>query len=232
MVNTNTNTNIKTQPTSEVSLTASSVNVSVDNSIQAGCSAEVNNSNASIEVGANVKTGTIASAGAGLDGKNVYLDVSYSDTTEAHLTIDSKVDYHGVGGSGSIYAYAKSGTELEMACKVGANGANVSAGASTGTYVGVDAEGTMQMRGVSTSVGGGVTVGDHFEIGGGGKATYEKGKIELGVSGDVAALVGAEVDLGVTIDTKQIQKDAVKVGKETEKVCNTISKGGKKQEMI
>ena len=55
---------------------------------------------------------------------------------------------------------------------------------------------------------GGVTVGDHFEIGGGGKATFENGKATIGVSGDVAALVGLEVDVEMSVDTKQIQKDA------------------------
>ncbi len=90
---------------------------------------------------------------------------------------------------------------------VGKKGVDVSAGASSGTYVGVDASTTINLREASATATGGVTVGDHLEIGGGAKATFDHGKATVGVSGDVAVLVGAEVDLSVTVDTHQIQKD-------------------------
>ncbi len=222
----------KTTPESSLEINKTSVNASIDNSISASVSIGTNaNKDTGISVGANCKTGTVASAGAGLDGKNVYTNISYSDTTEVHTTIDAKAGSHGVGGSGTVDAYAKTGTELEANLKVGVNGADVSAGASTGSYVGVDAESTPNMRGVSTTGGAGVTVGDHFEIGGGGQATYTNGKVSLGVSGDVSALIGIEVDASVTIDTKQIQHDAIVVAKETTKVVkqteNVAKKAGK-----
>ena len=119
-------------------------------------------------------------------------------------------------------AYAKVGNEVEANLSVGDKGLSLGGGASTGSCVGVDGQGTVNMRGVSGTAGAGVSVGDHFEIGGSGQDTYEKGKITVGVSGDVAALVGAEVDLGVTIDTTQIQHDAVVVGKEAIKVEHVV----------
>jgi hypothetical protein len=199
---------IKTQPTKNAEITKTSVSASIDNSIQASATIGTGNKNASIDVGASVKTGTVANASAGLDGKNVYVNVGYSDTTEAHLTSNSNLNYHGVGNSSSVDAYAVSGTQLEASMVVGKKGVDVSAGASSGTYVGVDASTTVNLRGASGTVSGGVTVGDHLEIGGGGKATYDNGKVTMGVSGEVALLVGAEVDLEVSVDTKQIQKDA------------------------
>ncbi len=220
-----TTTNIKTAPESSVEVNKTSANVSIDNSISAGASVGVSaNKDTSIEVGASVKTGTVATAGAGLDGRNIFVEVSYSDTTEAHLTTDAKVGTHGVGASTSLDAYAKSGSELEASARVGANGANVSAGVSSGSYVGVDAAGTVKARGVSATGGAGVSVGDHFEAGGGAEATFEKGKLNLGVSGDVAVLVGLEVDVSVSIDTNQIQKDAVHLADtavKTEKVVES-----------
>ncbi len=215
-------TQIKTKPESSVEVTKDSVSVYIDNSISAEASVIVGNNNASIEAGASIKTGTVASASAGLDGKNIYVDVSYSDTTEAHITVDSNTNYHGVGGSISGDAYAKVGNEVSANLSVGDKGVNIGAGASTGSCVGVDGQGTVNMRGVSGTAGAGVSIGDHFEVGGGGQATYEKGKVTVGVNGDVAALIGAEVDLNVTIDTKQIQHDAIAVANEALKIEHQV----------
>jgi hypothetical protein len=220
--NINTTSQVKVAPESSVEITKNSASGSIDNSISAGASVGVGNKNASVEVGANVKTGTIASASGGLDGKNAYVNVSYSDTTEAHITVNANTNYHGVGGSVSGDAYAKVGNEASANLSVGDKGINVGAGASTGSCVGIDGQGTVKMRGVSGTAGAGVSVGDHFEVGGGGQATYEKGKVTVGVSGDVAVLVGAEVDVSLTVDTKQIQQDVVAVANEAVKVEHIV----------
>jgi hypothetical protein len=197
MSKTATNTNVQVN-------SIASATIAYDNSITASASATVGNKNANLTTGVSAKTGTQAGASAGLDGKNVYANVSYSDTTEVHATIDNKVNYNGVGGSSGIDAYAKTGTELSANMSVGSKGVDVGANASTGTYVGVDATGTVNLRGVSGTAGAGVTAGDHFAVGGSGKATFDKGKATVGVSGDVAALIGIEVDASVTVDTKQV----------------------------
>lgn len=228
---------IKTQPTSSVEINKTSASVSIDNSIQASATIGTSNNNYGIDVGASVKTGTIASASAGLENKNVFVNVEYSDTTEAHITSNTSINYHGLGNNNSIDAYAKSGTELEASLMVGKNGVDVNGGLSSGSYVGVDASSTINLREASATAGAGVTVGDHLEIGGGGKATFDHGKATIGVSGDVAVLVGAEVDLSVTIDTHQIQKDvstAVNAvnncihSDEVKTVTHTIDQGAKK----
>ncbi len=228
---------IKTQPTSSVEVTKTSASVSIDNSIQASATIGTSNNtsgiNTNIDVGASVKTGTIASASAGLENKNVFVNVEYSDTTEAHVTANSNINYHGLGNNNSVDAYAKSGTDIEASLMVGKNGVDVNGGVSSGSYVGVDISNTINLREASATAGGGVTVGDHLEIGGGGKATFDHGKATIGVSGDVAVLVGAEVDLSVTIDTHQIQKDvntAINVihSDEVKTVTHTIDQGAKK----
>ncbi len=199
---------IKTKPTSDVHIDNTSASVSIDNSIQASATIGTSNKYASIDVGASVKTGTVASASGGLDGTGgAYVNVSYSDTTEVHLTSNSNVNYHGVGTSNSVDAYAKTGTELEASAMVGQKGVSVSGGASSGSYVGVDASSTINLREASGTASGGVTFGEHLEVGAGGKATYTNGKVTVGVSGEAAVLIGAEVDLEVSVDTHQIQKD-------------------------
>ncbi len=214
------NIELKTQPISHVEINNTNATVSIDNSIQVNASAGITNNYSNIEAGASIKTGTIASASAGLEGKNVYANISYSDTTEAHLTADTNINYHGLGNSTSVDAYAVSGTQLDASMMVGKKGVDVNAGASTGSYVGVDANTTMNLREASATASAGITIGEHFEIGGGGKATYNHGEITVGVSGDVAAIVGLEIDAQVSIDTKQIQKDVNTVINETNKIIH------------
>ena len=52
------------------------------------------------------------------------------------------------------------------------------------------------------------------------EATFKDGKATVGVSGDVAALIGLEVDASVTVDTKQIAQDATTVAHAAETVVN------------
>jgi len=106
---------------------------------------------------------------------------------------------------------------------VGQNGVSAGAEASIGNAVGVDASTTVGLREASGTVGAGVSIGEHLEAGGSGEATFKNGVATIGVSGDVAAIVGLEVDASVSIDTKQIQKDAVVVAKESEKIANTVA---------
>jgi hypothetical protein len=75
------------------------------------------------------------------------------------------------------------------------------------------------------------------EVGGG--ATMKNGVATVGVEGEVALLVGVDVDLSVSVDTKPAQEfvedtgntvvnrvteDANTVAKETTKVANTVAK--------
>lgn len=201
----------------------------VDGSMSASVGAQVGNEYASVGVEASAKTGTVVTADAGLDGNNIYVGGSYSDTTEAHLTVNGQVGYAGVGVGASADAYVKTGNEAEFSVVAGQNGVAASAGASCGTAAGVDAEATVCLREASVTAGAGVSVGEHFEAGGGGEATFRGGKATIGVSGEVAAVLGVEVDVSLTVDTRQIQKDTTKaantVAKESKKTANKIKKG-------
>ena len=98
----------------------------------------------------------------------------------------------------------------------------------------MDASGTVALREGSVSVGAGVSIGEHLEAGGSASATFTHGKATVAVSGDVAALIGVEADVSVTVDTKQIAHDATAaanavadVGKKAE---NAVVDTGKKAE--
>jgi hypothetical protein len=78
------------------------------------------------------------------------------------------------------------------------------------------------MREASATGGAGVSIGEHFEVGGSGQATFKDGQATVGVSGDVAAIIGLNVDASVTIDTHQIQKDSKVVARETTKAVDTV----------
>jgi hypothetical protein len=199
-----------------------SASISYTNTVEASASASVETKHASAGVGVSAKAGTEVAASAGLDGKNAYIEASYSDTTEAHVTADGSVQYSGVGGSGSVDAYAKSGNEADAHIKAGANGLDVGANVSSGSCVGVDGEGTVALREASATAGTGVSVGEHFEAGGSAKATIKHGKATVGVSGDVAALVGLDVDASVTVNTNQIKEDTVTVVQNVTPVTNTV----------
>ena len=210
---------IKTNNQAEATSTDKSVSVSYDNTIEASTGISTENENASISVEASAKTGTTANVNAGLDCNNVYAEVKYSDTTEAHVTVDAAVNYEGVGGSVSGDAYVKSGNEMDAHVSAGDKGVDVRGNVSCGESVGVDVSATVDLREASVTGGAGVSVGEHFAAGGGGQATFEDGQATVGVSGDVAALVGLEVDVSVTVDTNQIKEDANVVVEEAPKVA-------------
>lgn len=209
-------------------VTDNSVSVSYANTITAEAGVSVGDDHAGAAVDVNFKTGTEAAVSAGLDGNNAYISAEYSDTTEAHLTADGHVSRAGFGVAAGVDAYATSGTTAEASASAGQNGVAVGASASVGTAVGVSASGTESFREGSASGAAGVSVGEHFEAGGSVSATYDHGKATVAVSGDLAAYLGVEADVSVTINTGQIQKDAktaahtiVDTGKQ---VGNTVKK--------
>ena len=182
--------------------------VAIDNSVGVSGSAGASCDNASVEVGGaagidmSVEAHIVADK-HGLDAGAAYNDVAYAEATAA-----GSVGVDGVGGySGSATAYVKTGTELEGHVVAGDHGVDVGGSASIGNAAGVDAEVTGSTRYTSETVGAGVSIGEHFEAGGSASATYDHGVVSVGVSGDVAALVGLDVDVGVSVDTKQIAKD-------------------------
>jgi len=216
----NKNIHVKTGTEKSASIDSNSVSATFDDSTSAEANMTIGNSNASLDMGVSAKTGTVASASGGLDGKNIYANVSYSDTTEVHTTATTQVNYDGFGTSTTVDAYAQSGNQVEANVKAGANGIAGGGSVSSGSSVGVNASNTTSLREASITTGAGVSIGEHFEAGGSGEATFKDGKATVGVSGDVAVLVGLDVDVSVTVDTKQVQKDTKVIANETVKVVN------------
>jgi len=216
----NVSAEYKTGTVASASVDSHSASASFDNSTTASANMTIGTSNASTNIGVNAKTGIVASASGGLDGNNIYANTSYSDTTEIHATIESQANYKGVGTSTKVDAYAKSGTEVEAHMLAGSKGLDVGGSVSSGSYIGVNASNTTSLREASVTTSAGVSVGEHLEAGGSGEATFKNGKATVGVSGDLAVLVGVNVDVSVTVDTHQIQKDAKVVATETLKIVN------------
>ncbi len=218
-----TTASITVNATAEASASGTSASVTYDNSITAEAGVRVGTDDLGAGVAVSAKTGTVAGAAAGLDGNNVFVEASYSDTTEAHLTVDATAKIEGCGGSVGIDAYAKTGTELEIHAQAGQNGVAAGAEASIGNAVGVDAEGTVSLRGVESTAGAGVSIGEHLEAGGSAEATFMDGKATVAISGDVAALIGVEADVKVVVDTKQVVADAVAVAGASQAAAHTVA---------
>ena len=220
----NVSAEYKTGTTASASCDSHSASVVFDNSTTASANMTIGNNNASSTIGVSAKTGIVASASGGLDGNNVYANAAYSDTTEIHATGEVQGNYKGVGTSVGVDAYAKTGTEMEAHILAGSKGIDAGGSVSTGSYVGVNASNTTNLREASVTTSAGVSFGEHFEAGGTGQATFVDGKATVGFSGDLAAFVGVNADVSVTVDTKQIQKDAVvvsnAVAKEAVKLAN------------
>ena len=224
----NVNAEYKTGTGASAKMDSHSISATFDNSTKASANMTIGNSNASLDLGVSAKTGVVASASGGLDGKNVYANASYSDTSEIHATATSQVNYKGVKTSTSADAYAQSGNQVETHIQAGANGLSAGGSVSTGSSVGVNASNTTATKAGSITTGAGVSIGDHFEAGGSGEATFKNGKATIGVSGDVAVLIGLDVDVSVTVDTKVIEKDIKQATNEIKKTGNEINHTAKK----
>ena len=175
--------------------------------------------NASIGIEVSAKIGTEASVDGGLDGNNVYVEASYSDTTEVHVTVEGQANAEGFGVNGTVDAYAKTGNEASLEVRAGDEGVVANGELSAGSSVGVDGEGTLDLREGSVTAGAGVSVGEQVGIGGGGEATFVDGVATVGVSGEVAVLLGVDVDLSVSVDTNQIAEDARLAAEQSERAA-------------
>jgi hypothetical protein len=204
-------------------------------SIDAGLSVEAS-TGASTTVGtvtvggsveASAQTGLFVEGSVKADKSGLEMSGSVADGTMVSVggsafVSDEKTGF-GAGASGSVTV--KDGAFAEASLVAGTGGVAASGEASIGTSVGVDASVTASNRYVSETVGGGVSIGEQFAIGGGGEATYSKGVVTVGVSGDVAALVGLDVDVAASVNVGVIASDAVVVG-------NAVAGAGKAVENV
>jgi hypothetical protein len=165
------------------------------------------------------------------DGLTAETSTQYGTKVEisAEGGITDKTTGFGIGGSAT--ATIQSGAFVDASLEAGKNGVAVEGGASIGESAGIEATATGRNRYTEGTVGGGVSIGEQLSIGGGGEATYKDGKLTIGVAGDVAALLGAEVDIKGTVNVGQAVNDTVHVANQLADVSkdagSAISKAGK-----
>lgn len=201
------------------------VSESVNESVSVSGSASAGNDQANVSVEGYIGVDMGAEAHLQADKSGLDAGAEYHDVAQASATVSGSAQQEGIGGiGGSATVYAKTGTELEGHVVAGSKGVDVGAGASIGNAVGVDAEITCSNRYTSTTAGAGVSIGEHFEAGGSAQATCDHGVVTVGVAGDVAALVGLDVDVAVSVDTKQIVSDGKEAVHAVEKVAPVVEK--------
>lgn len=177
-------------------------------------------------VSAEAQTGIFMEGSASVTSTDVQASASFSEGEKASVTVtleasDATTGF-GVAAEGTITA--QSGTFVDASAQVGAHGVAGDASASIGSSVGVDGSVTESSKYSSITAGAGVSIGEQFSIGGGGEATYSKGVVTVGVSGDVAALVGLDLDVQESVNVGKLAKDAEKAVKNT---TNTVAKESK-----
>jgi hypothetical protein len=148
------------------------------------------------ENGAFVSLGASAEASA-TAGASVSLAVDYIPGTE-----------YTAGGEATVRMYAEVGAEGEVGVGDGKYGASFEGGAEAGIMVEANGYGSASLGGVGAGAGAGVSAGLGAGASGGGTAMYDNGEITVGVSGDVALLVGIDVDIDVTVDTGAVEDTA------------------------
>ena len=188
-------------------------------SATASGSASVGNSTGSVDASgsatayADASVTASAEAGAGIQGNNATVGASVEIVvrTEAGVSAEAQASATLLGiqlaeaqAQGSASTYTEVYVKADGSVTVGENGATVQAGAIAGYSIGAGAEGS---AGVSTVVGGAdvsggaeVSIGAQVGAEGEAHATYEDGKVSIGISGEAAILVGLDADVNVDLD--------------------------------
>jgi hypothetical protein len=168
----------------------------------------------------------------------VEVGASVEGSAQSGLFVEGSIqaDKQGLAVGGSF----ADGTLVEASATVGVSegvsGAHAEVTGGVTAQEGIFASGSLEAsvtvgnRYVSESAGAGVS------IGGGAKATCHGGVVTVGVSGDVAALVGLKVDVSASVNVGQVAKVVEKpvtdaahtVDKAAKDTGKKISKGFKK----
>jgi hypothetical protein len=162
---------------------------------------------ASVSVSAQSGVFVDTTLSANKDGLNVATSVEVGDKVEAttEVSITNSLTDTGVSATGTTTV--QSGTFVHAGLEADTHGVAANADASIGSSTGVSGTVTETARYTSTTVGAGVSCGEELSIGGGGEATYKHGVVTVGVSGDVAALVGVNVDVSTSVNVAHVVDD-------------------------
>jgi hypothetical protein len=197
-----------------------------------GGSAQVGGATVSGSVEATAQTGLFIEGSASADKSGLDASFSVADGTMATVTGTTGVEMGDGSVSASGTVTVMDGTFVDGSLAAGTGGVAIGGSAAIGTAVGVEGSVTSEGRYNSGTVGSGVSIGEQFAAGGGAEATYSKGVVTVGVSGDVAALIGIDVDVSGSINVRAIASDATKaatiVEHEAPKVADAVVSTGKK----
>ena len=94
-----------------------------------------------------------------------------------------------------------------------------------GVSVGADTSATIGNDDYNVDMGAGVSIGAQIGADIGGELGVEDGKLTIGVEGEVALLVGIELDLNVTVDLEPIIDAAEDVSHEIQHAAKDVEKG-------
>lgn len=184
-----------------------------------GGSASVGNQYAGVGAGASVtgyakaEVGASASVGAGLQGNNLAVGGSAEILirTEAGVSAEAQMNATLLGiqlaeaqAQGTACTYTEVYVRADGSVTIGENGAAVKAGAIAGYGIGAGAEGSAGVKtvvgGADVTAGGDVSIGAQIGAEGEAHATLEGNKINIGISGEAAVLIGLDVDVNVGLD--------------------------------
>ena len=187
-----------------------------------------------VEVGASVEgsaqSGLFVEGSIQADKQGLAVSGSFAHGTlvEASATVGATEATTGAHAEVTGGVTAQEGIFASASLEAGKHGVAAEGDASIGSSVGAEASVTVGNRYVSETAGAGVSIGEQLAIGGGASATCHGGVVTVGVSGDVAALVGLKVDVGASVNVGQVAKDVVTVAKPVTDAAHTVAKVAEK----
>ena len=151
------------------------------------------------------QTGIFINAEAGVTDTDISVSASLAEGDKASVTVNIEVSDQATGCAVNAAVTVQSGVFVDASVQAGAHGIAADANASIGSSVSVDGSVTESNEYSSTTLESGISIGEQLSIGGGGETTYSKGV----VSGDVAAIVGVDVDVSTSVNIRNIASDVV-----------------------
>lgn len=195
------------------SVSLGEVTVAAEVSAEARVSAELSGhfvaNKSQYSVGANASAEATASLGA-----NASIETDYIPATGVN-----------VEGSVGVSAYAVAGGESDWRFGEGNYGVKAHGGAEAGMAASADGYASGSLAGLGGGAGGGVSAGIMVGASGGGTAMYSDGVLEFGAEGELALLLGAEVDFDITIDTNGVADTGKLIADGSIKVADAIESG-------
>ena len=165
------------------------------------------NTEFSQEVGAEVESTASSSASVAIES-----DIIPGTRTEGEGTV-------------GVTTFAKVGANQEVLFGDGNFGASGEAGAEAGIMATATGYASGSVGGVGGNAEGGVSAGLGVGASAGGTAKFEDGELTIGVSGELALLLGVEFDVELVIDTNEVAETAELIGNGVVTVAEAVEDG-------